>query len=252
LRPVFADWLTARDNPYLARAFANRAWAYFLGRGIVHPVDDFRGDNPPALPALLNQLTAEFVASDFDVRHLVRCIANSRTYQRTSRFGKEKNADTVAAFGRMPVKVMSADVLYDSLRLALTDPNLDLRSYDAKDAGRFGESSPVGTAYDEFVKVFATNREDATDFTHGIPQFLALLNHPRLRSGGKTVDDLLKTKLEPAQAIETLYLATLARRPTAEEAQEAEQFLANSLEPRKGYNGVLWMLVNRSEFLLIR
>lgn len=252
LRPVFADWLTARDNPYFARAFVNRTWAYFFARGIVHPLDDMRDDNPPSHPALLKQLTEEFIAADFDVRHLIRCIANSRTYQRTSRPSKERNAETVAAFGRLPVRIMSADVFYDSLRLALADPGLDLRSYDPKEAGRFGESSPVGTPYDEFVRLFATNKDDATDFRHGIPQFLALINHPRLRSGGKAVEELLKAKLEPAQAVETLYLSTLSRRPTPDEAKEAQEFVALSKEPRQGYSGVLWMLINRSEFLLVR
>ena len=252
LRPLFTDWLTAQDNPYFARAFVNRTWAYFFARGIVHPVDDFRNDNPASHPALLRELTAEFIASDYDVRHLVRCITNTRAYQRTSRPVKEKNVESVAAFGRMPLKVMSADVLYDSLKLAMTDPALDLRTYDAKEANRFGESSPVGTPYDEFARLFATNREDATDFTHGIPQFLALINHPRLRSGGKTVDELLKAKLTPEQAIETLYLATLSRRPTTQEQNEAQQFIARCKEPKKAYNGLLWTLINRSEFLLIR
>jgi len=124
----------------------------------------------------------------------------------------------------MPVKVMTADDLYDSLRLAFADNALDLRNYDPKEAQRFGESSPVGTAYDEFAKLFVTNEEDATDFTHGIPQMLAMLNHARLRSGGKAVDELLKAKLEPSIAVETLYLATLSRRPTSEESAEATAF----------------------------
>lgn len=252
LRPLFSNWLTARDNPYFARAFVNRTWAYFFARGLVHPVDDLRDDNPASHPALLKALTEEFVAADFDVRHLIRCIANSRAYQRTSQPGSEKSHETVAAFGRMPIKVMSADVLYDSLKLALTDPALDLRAYDSKEASRFGESSPVGTAYDEFAKLFATNKENATDFTHGIPQFLALINHPRLRSGGKTVDELLKANVEPAKAVDALYLATLSRRPSAEELAEARQFIERCKEPRKAYSGVLWTLINRSEFLLVR
>jgi hypothetical protein len=65
LRPVFTDWLTARANPYFAQAFVNRTWWYFFARGIVHPVDDFREDNPPSHPTLLKRLTDEFIAADF-------------------------------------------------------------------------------------------------------------------------------------------------------------------------------------------
>ena len=52
LRPHLVDWLTAKDNPYFARSFANRMWFYFFARGIVNPVDDFRELNPPSHPGL--------------------------------------------------------------------------------------------------------------------------------------------------------------------------------------------------------
>jgi len=252
LRPVFAAWLIDRKNPYFAKAFVNRTWSSFFAKGIVPLTDDLSDDSLASHPALLQKLTDEFIASDLDVRHLVRCIANSQAYQRTSKPGKEKNAETTAAFGRMPIKLMSADMLYDSLRLAMTDPLLDLRAYDAKVAGGFSESSPVGSAYDEFVKVFTINEENAMEFTHGIPQFLTLINHVKLRSGGKTVDDMLKEKMETPAIVEALYPGTLSRKPTPAELSESLEFIAKSAEARKGYNGVLWMLVNRSEFLLVR
>jgi hypothetical protein len=252
LRPILADWITARDNPTFAKAFVNRTWAYFFARGLVTPIDDLRPDNPASHPGVLDELAKEFTDSNFDVRHLVRCVVQTRAYQRSSKPSPQEPKELPAQFGRMPVRLMSADVLYDSLRLAMTDPNLDLRGYDSKDAQRFGESSPTGSAYDEFVKLFLTNEEDATEFTHGIPQFLALINHPKLRTGGKTVEDLIKAKTEPAPAIETLYLATLSRKPSAEEAKEAADFATRVNDPKKAYSGILWMLVNRSEFLLVR
>ena len=85
LRQPLVDWLTAKDNPYFAKSFANRMWFYFLDRGIVHPVDDFRELNPPSHPGLMKLLADEFAASGFDIKHLVRCICNSQAYQRTSR-----------------------------------------------------------------------------------------------------------------------------------------------------------------------
>jgi len=50
-RPVLADWLAARDNPFFARAMVNRLWAHFFGRGLVNPADDMHKDNPPSHPS---------------------------------------------------------------------------------------------------------------------------------------------------------------------------------------------------------
>ncbi len=252
LRSVFADWLTNPKNPYFAQAFVNRTWSYFFARGLIHSVDDNREKNPASHPELLKQLTQEFIASGHDVKHLVKCIVNSQTYQRTSKPKADQPSGIVTLFGQMPVRVMTADVLYDSLRLAMNDPKLDVRSYDSREASRFGESSPVGSPYDEFVKLFTTNEEDATDFTHGIPQLLAMMNHPRLRQPSKTIDDLLKAKATPTEAIEKLYLSTLSRKPTTEELSESEAFILKAKEPRNGYAALLWTLMNRSEFLLVR
>jgi len=191
LRPALLDWLTARDNPYFARAFVNRTWSYFFNRGIVHPLDDMRPLNPPSHPGLLELLEQEFKASSYDVKHLIRCICNSQAYQRTSQPGRSQSQAEgdalVRSFGRMPVRVMTADVLYESLKLAYGDPRLDLRTADPKDGNANGESAAVGDEYLEFQRKFCTNEEDAADFTHGIPQVLAMLNHPRLLAGGPTL-----------------------------------------------------------------
>src|SRR4029078_7209088 len=80
-RQVLAELLTATDNPFFARATVNRIWLYLLGKDIVDPPDDFRDSNPSANDALLDALTLDFVAHNFDVKHLIRTIANSRTYQ---------------------------------------------------------------------------------------------------------------------------------------------------------------------------
>src|SRR5207244_7828115 len=60
-RAVFADWLTAADNPFFARAVVNRLWYHLFGRGIVDAPDDFRDSNPPANEALLDALAKDFV-----------------------------------------------------------------------------------------------------------------------------------------------------------------------------------------------
>ncbi len=83
-RAVLAEWITAPDNPFFARATVNRLWAHFFGAGLVDPVDDFRDDNPPSDPDLLDDLARSFVQSGFDMPFLIRGICLTRAYQRTS------------------------------------------------------------------------------------------------------------------------------------------------------------------------
>ena len=91
-REALADWLVSKDNPFFAKAIANRMWSYFFGRGIIDPVDDIRASNPPVNPALLDALTKELIDHNFDLQHLMRTIVNSRVYQ-TSFVPNEWNAE---------------------------------------------------------------------------------------------------------------------------------------------------------------
>ena len=129
----------------------------------------------------------------------------------------------------------------------------------------------------EQLRKFGTNEDDATDFTHGIPQMLVMLNHPRLHAGGPALSAFARiayTPIDktgkpgktvpapnhrnagpaptPAQVIEWLYLSTLSRRPSAEGATEALAYATKINDPARAYPGLLWMLVNRSEFMLVR
>jgi hypothetical protein len=253
LRVSLADWLTSKDNPYFARAFANRTWFYLMGRGIVHPVDDMRDLNPPSHPGLLALLANEFVAANFDVKHVFRSICRSQAYQRTSRppTGLDETAQVGLAesFGRMPLRMMTAETLHDSLKLAYGNPKLDLRTSGLGNTN--GESAAVGDANLEFQRRFCTNEEDPTDFTHGVPQMLTMLNHPNLLSGSKALGGFLKTSPSPEKTVEWLYLSTLCRRPTPDELNDALSYIKKFSNPNAAYSGVLWMLVNRSEYLFI-
>ena len=162
-RKEFIGWLTRKENPCFARAFANRLWFYLFANGIVNPVDDLRELNPLSHPGLLAMLENEFAASGFDVKHLVRCICNSKAYQRTSRLAAGAIPESAAAltklFGHMALRVMSADMLFDSLKLAYGDPKLDLRAIDPKDGNQNGESAPVGDPLLQFQRDFCANEE---------------------------------------------------------------------------------------------
>lgn len=113
-REQLAAWMTAPDNPYFARSYANRMWGYLLGVGLIEPLDDIRAGNPPTNPELLDYLADEFISSGFDVRHLQRLICKSRVYQlsiRTNRW----NEDDASNFSHATARRLPAESLYDTL-----------------------------------------------------------------------------------------------------------------------------------------
>src|SRR5207248_118717 len=93
-RVTLADWVTAPDNPYFARAAVNRTWAYFLGTGLIEPVDEMVGASSTAShPELLDLLAREFANHKFDVKFLIRTITATRAYQLTSAHRSQPSGD---------------------------------------------------------------------------------------------------------------------------------------------------------------
>lgn len=113
-RAVFADWLITPRNPYFATAVVNRLWAWLLGRGIIHEPDDIRPDNKPVNPELLAHLQKELVAGKYDLKHMLRLILNSQTYQLSS-VPKVKSPVARANFASYPLRRLEAEVLIDAL-----------------------------------------------------------------------------------------------------------------------------------------
>ncbi|MBA4066642.1 MAG: hypothetical protein C0501_23645 [Isosphaera sp.] len=244
--PALAAWAASPDNPYLAKAAANRWWAHLLGRGLVDPVDDLRDDNPPSHPEVLDLLAAEFTASGHDLKHLIRCIALTKAYQRTSRAAAGPKPDE-ALFARMPLRPLTAEMLLDSLAAAYDVAELLPRNPPPP---RRGQVAPLTRK--NFVDLFNTNDPDGdpADYTHGIPQLLHLMNGPALNAGAARVEALLRAGAAPETVVETLYLATLSRRPTASELKRKLALAATHKTPRDGLNAVLWTLVNGAEFVV--
>src|SRR5262249_17359951 len=108
-RQYFVDWLTGKDNPYFARAIVNRVWRNFLGRGLVEAEDDLRQTNPPSNEELLDALAKDFIAHEYDVKHLMRTIMNSATYQRASAPLPENKTDD-RFYSRYLIRRLPAEV----------------------------------------------------------------------------------------------------------------------------------------------
>ena len=90
-----ARWLTDAENGnglLTARVFVNRFWYLLFGEGIARNLTDFGGQGePPSHPELLDNLAIEFVDSGWDVRHMLKLIAMSRTYRQSSFVSEELN-----------------------------------------------------------------------------------------------------------------------------------------------------------------
>lgn len=84
-RTDLANWLTARENPLTARVLANRLWQLFFGAGLVRSMEDFGAQGEaPANPELLEYLASELIETGWDIKHMVRLIVTSHTYQQSS------------------------------------------------------------------------------------------------------------------------------------------------------------------------
>src|SRR5262249_11308833 len=116
-RTALAQWITAPDNPYFARATVNRLWGQLFGIGIVEPVDNFHDDNKPSHPELLDELARAFVQSKFDVNYILTALCLTDAYQRTSA-RTHASQDDPRVFARMGVKALTGEQFYDSLVLA--------------------------------------------------------------------------------------------------------------------------------------
>ena len=118
LREQLATQITDPRNRYFSRVLVNRVWKTLVGRGFIEPVDDFRDDNKPVMPAAMDYLAEEFVASDYDLRTLVRLVVTSDAYQREH---APSNSDEITRVElethllATPVRRMIAESLYDSV-----------------------------------------------------------------------------------------------------------------------------------------
>jgi hypothetical protein len=256
-RESLVEWLTAKDNPFFARAIANRMWSYFLGRGIIEPVDDIRASNPPVNEALLEALTKDLTDHDFDLKYLMRIIVNSRAYQASIQTNVW-NADDKVNFSHAMPRRLSAEELMDGIALAAgSRPKFPEVPPETK-AEEFPDPH-VGK--DGFLDVFGRPaRESSCECERrsdiSLPQALNLVN-------GRTIGDAIAdpkgrvAKLILAGGsdraiVEDLYLAALSRPPTAKEFDAAVSFLKPGESRAAWAQDLLWSLVNSKAFLYNR
>jgi hypothetical protein len=255
-RSTLATWVTSKDNPWFSRALVNRTWAYFMGHGLVEPIDELVGAaSTPSHPELLELLAREFANHNFDMKFLIRAVTGSRAYQLTSAKTHSSQDDTTV-FGRMPLRGLTGEQLFDSV--ATATGYRDSGGDDNLFTGLLGGSR---SARAEFLSRFAPS-ERPTEAQTSILQALSLMNG-KVTAAATTLQrsELLAAVvdapfLSTAQRVEALYLATLSRKPTAKETERLVKFVQDAAKTTTGpdYNNALadvfWALLNSPEFVL--
>lgn len=252
-RQALVDWMAKPDNPFFAKTLVNRMWGHFFARGIVQEIDDLRETNPPSNPELLDALTREFLQHKFDVKHIIRLIVTSQTYQLSSEPNPQNVADQ-QNFARYYARRFPAEVLLDAVdQAAGLKTNFGNMSPDSRavDLPHEGFGSYFLDAFDRPKRATACECERSTSAT--LSQVLLLANSDelenKLAAGNGRIQKMFDAKLSTPAMIEELYLATVSRHPSPKEIFAMESHIQQSPEPRRGVEDVLWSLFNSREFL---
>jgi hypothetical protein len=235
-REVLAEWITAPNNPYFARAAVNRTWARFFGNGLIDPVDDLDAEGDPALVGLLEEVAGQFRDHGYDLKYLARALLATRAYNLSSAADPAESTPP-PLFARMPVRGLSPGQFVDSLAQAT--------------------GGDVGETRSRFLELFADRDEPPTESQTSILQALTLMNGAFVAGAtSPETGDLLGAiaeapYLDTAGRVEILYLAALTRRPRPEELALAARYIdrrEGKVDRAGALSDVFWALLNGPEF----
>jgi hypothetical protein len=251
-RQLLVDWMTQDDNPYLARVEVNRIWGELFGRGIVDPVDDFRGSNPASNQQLLDWLARRFVQSGFDRREMIRLICNSTTYQLSSK-SLPSNENDMRYFARMQPRHLAAESMMESV-CQITGVPFKFEGLPAS-VRAIGIPSPKYAP--EFLQMFgkppretncACERSASSNLNHALSVANGTFVYHRIIDKNNLFRRLLKEGISTDELVDHLYLAGYARYPTDEERRYVIEHVEKHEESEEGWEDVIWAIVNSKEF----
>jgi hypothetical protein len=254
-RDPFVDWLTSKDNPLFAKSMANRTWSYFFGKGIIDPVDDIRGGNPPSNPALLDALTADFIKSNFDVRHLMRTICQSRTYQ-LSIIPNKWNEDDTINFAHAAPRRLSAEQMLDAVAVAtgvrpqFAGMPVGMRSVEIPDGVVPGNDFLALFGRPKRQSACECERTSNMTLSHALNLINGTTLSEAINSPNSRIAKLVETEKDDKKLIEEIYLSCLNRPPTEKEIAAIDFEHAKS-RPELAQD-LTWALINSSAFVFNR
>ncbi len=261
LRRCYVEWLTSSENRQFARAMANRVWMWIMGRGVVEEADDFREDNAPSNPQLLEYLTQSFIALGYDVRALYREILLSNCYQRSSIPTSENREQGAELFAYYPTIRLTAEQIIDGISL-ITGVNdryvsrvpepysyypADMHSYE------IGDASVSTSQLDLFGRPSRDNSlESGRNNSVNSKQTLYLLNSNSVTSkieSSNRIKEIVGGCTTREQVIDKVYIMMLCRYPTAQERSAVLSFFESYSSNQKIAQELIWALLNSAEFM---
>ena len=250
-RQPLVDWLVSANNPYFARALANRYWKHFLGRGLVEPEDDLRVTNPPTNPELLDALAKSFTDSKYDIKKLVRTICLSNIYCQSA-IPNEHNADDRQNHARFKPRHLQAEVFLD----AIDDLTQVRTAFKGMPAGTRAVQLPDNQVDSYFLSVFgrpdfssACECERSGDAN--LAQSLHLVNSKDLlvKIGKGRAGKLAKETRPHAERVRELYLIAFSREPSVAELGQIVTFIERRGDALSAYEDIIWSIINTKEFM---
>jgi len=241
-RSLLVRWLISPENAWFARASVNRVWSYFLGRGLVEPIDEIENPQAVGQAEILNELARQFIAHGYDLKFLIRTITATRAYQRRSAADPEVKVPLT----HMAVRALSPEQLFDSICLATGRRN----------QGRISDLAriePVDTVRSQFLAGFDEAGSNSNTPT-SLLQALYLMNSKFMSEAteaehsGVVVGMAQAPSTHDTRNIQELFLNTLGRRPRPQETVELLNYIATG-ERRERLADILWVFLNSSEFM---
>ena len=250
-RKPLVRWMTDPKNEQFSGAMVNRLWKHFFAVGLVEPVDDLRATNPPSNRELWTLLNREFVSSNYDLRHVMRLVMNSRAYQLSSET-RPSNFRDDRFYSHHYARRLPAEVLLDAICQATGDPEqfpsypLGVRAIQVPDPGT---DSYFLSLFGRSERTTACACERTGDVT--LPQLLHLQNSDGLSNKLKTstgrLEQLLAAQPDNDRLVDELYLSTLSRLP-ADAEREVVQKALEGADRREVFQDLFWALLNSKEF----
>lgn len=239
--------LQSGNDQMFAKAIVNRVWAMFLGRGIVHPLDQMHSGNSASHPELLEWLTRDLINHKYDLRRLIRGIVLSQAYARSSEWSGSTASPSADLFAVALIRPLSPRQYSMSLRMASAAPE----TYKPESGGE--EWQKRRDELERNCEGFAHQFEQpGENFQVGVDEALLFSNSPQvaddyLRDSSDRLIGAIRPETDKAKQITIAYWAILTRPPTGEELAACEQFLDKRSEPVAGLRQMVWALLTSPE-----
>jgi hypothetical protein len=240
-------------SPFLDKMIVNRMWAQFMGYGFTKPIDDLGPHNPASHPELLEGLAAEFRASGYDLKKLIRWIVLSKPYQLSSQSTRDNSLDDPQMgespkFSHFYSRQISPEQLYQSI--------ISITGADRK--GTLEEQQDRRERWmQQFVVAFGTDDGGETStFNGSIPQSLMMFNGELVREAislepGSWLSEIVASDLNLKDKVNRLFLSGLSRPATPKELQTAGQLLKLQKEKYEyALQDLWWAILNSNEFIM--